>query len=347
MGYVLSNENEADLIIVLSCSVRQKSMDRIFGKIKKWKKLPQKPKIIISACVLENDKRKLIDKVDAIINNKAIVKYLANNFKVKTQNQQIISDLNILPRNEHELTSLIPIMQGCNNFCTYCAVPYTRGREVSRSEKEVLKEINKQLKNGSNKILLLGQNVNSFGLRPKVTSNKQQAKNEALPFSKLLEEIDKIPGDFTYNFMSSNPHDFTDGLIDVLANLKKWERELHLPLQSGDDEILHKMNRKYNSLEYLSLIKNLKLKIKNLRLTTDVIVGFPSETYKQFQNTVKLCKKIGFSKAYVSQYSPRPQTVSAKTMTDDVPSSEKKYRWRILNDLINKRTPQGVPDSTV
>lgn len=351
MGYVLSSEKDADIIIVLSCSVRQKGIDRIFGKIKNWHKLPQCPKIIITACILDNDKKKLADKVDIIIDSKNIeieLEKWLNHQTIKLSEKSSSSLANkqfnsFLPCNESKDIAYIPIMQGCDNFCTYCAVPYTRGREVSRSEKEIMNEIKNQLNNGYKKILLLGQNVNSFGLRPKVTSNKLNVASNKIPFSKLLEKIDQINGNFKYNFMSSNPHDFTDDLIKTLSKSTKWEKVLHLPLQSGDDEILKKMNRKYTSNQYLSLIENCKLKIpaspaggKNLSVTTDIIVGFPSETNQQFQNTIKLCKKIGFSKVYVSQYSPRPQTVSAKTMLDDVTKEEKKRRWQIINNLINK-----------
>jgi tRNA-2-methylthio-N6-dimethylallyladenosine synthase len=376
MGYVLSSEKEADIIIILACSVKQTGVDRIYGNVKNWNKLPQKPKIVISACVLESDKKKLADRVYAIVDSKDIVKWIKKNIaKIPTNlNNNVIAEQcnnNLLSKGESNDTAYIPIMQGCDNFCTYCAVPYTRGREVSRLEKEILKEIKEQLNKGFNKILLLGQNVNSYGkklraqnlpigqtgLELKIIANNYvtNATEESqiynfrdpsqklrmtpkLPFARLLEKIDSLPGNFSYNFMSSNPHDFTDDLINTLSKLKKWEKVLHLPMQSGDDEILKNMNRKYDSKKYLSLIKNLKLKIKNLSVTTDIIIGFPSETEEQFNNTVNICKKIDFSKAFISQYSPRPNTVSAMTMIDDVPKDEKKRRWDILNNLINKKS---------
>jgi tRNA-2-methylthio-N6-dimethylallyladenosine synthase len=223
-------------------------------------------------------------------------------------------------------------MTGCDNFCSYCAVPYTRGREISRPFNDIISDIKQALKNGSKEILLLGQNVNSYYKRSSVYNRKIDNRH----FIKLLTTIDNLPGDFKFNFISSNPHDMSNKLIKTLAKLKKWPRELHLPLQSGDDEILRKMNRKYNRHQYLKLVANLKSQIPDLKLTTDIIVGFPGETKEQFNNTVKLCKKIGFKKAYIAQYSPRPGTAAAK-LKDDVPAKEKKRRWQLLNRLINKK----------
>ncbi|EKD57058.1 MAG: hypothetical protein ACD_58C00010G0004 [uncultured bacterium] len=372
MGYVLGTEKDADLIIVLACSVKQKSVDRIYGKIHNWNKLPQKPKIIVSACILENDKKRLKDRVMAIVDINQLLNGKLVNLLVRVSNKQssniqlyseglsfrVKSEMNnsYLPKGESKKTVYIPIMQGCDNYCTYCAVPYTRGREVSRPEKEIIKEINTQLKSGYKKILLLGQNVNSWNKKSLITypichSDGANATEEfrigdtslslsmttELPFAKLLQKIDRIPGDFSFNFMSSNPHDFTNDLIEKLSKLTKWEKVLHLPMQSGDNKILKKMNRKYNANQYCELITNLKSRISNLQLSTDVIVGFPSETKVQFQNTVKICKKIGFCKVFVSQYSPRPNTVSATTMVDNITKEEKKRRWDILNNLINKK----------
>lgn len=298
-GYSPTDEKRADLIIINACSVRQKAVDRIWGVVKNWQK--QKKEIIITGCVLPSDRKKLAEKG---------IGY--KNFS------QIDFDPNFITYNLSRIT-YIPIMAGCDNFCSYCAVPFTRGREKSRAEKEIIDDVERALKNGSKNILLLGQNVNSY----------------KFGFARLLKKIDNLPAKFAFNFMSSNPHDMTDEIIDTFSKLKKWSHELHLPLQSGDDEILKAMNRKYDSAQYLKLIKNLKLKIKKLVLTTDIIVGFPGETKAQFNNTVKICKKIGFKKAYLGQYSPRPGTVSAK-MDDNVPSLEKKRRWLVLNKLINK-----------
>jgi len=261
----------------------------------------------------------------------------------------------------------IPIMYGCNNFCSYCAVPYTRGREISRSEKEILSEIKSATKASSDKIMLLGQNVNSYSFKASLEEKsgslaplkiRQQAdasikrtsffdkRVDKLDFIGLLNKIEKFKSVKEITFMTSHPKDMSEELIDWMAKSKKFSRELHLPLQSGDNEILKRMNRHYNVNHFIKIIYKIRNKIsaqggsafggKNLYLSTDIIVGFPGETQKQFENTLNVCKKIGFDKAYVSQYSPRPGTIAAK-MADDVSPAEKKHRWKILDNLINKK----------
>lgn len=304
LGYRSAPEKEADLVIVNACSVRQKAVDRIWGKIKIWQ--THDKKILLTGCVLPEDRKKFAEK------------------GIGYSNFHDDKFFDIIPHFTSRI-SYIPIMTGCDNFCSYCAVPYTRGREKSRPMKDIILDVKRALQGSSKEILLLGQNVNSY----------------QYGFANLLKEIDKIPGDFKFNFISSNPHDMTAEIITTLAQLKKWPHELHLPLQAGDDKILRKMNRKYTAKQYLKLVSNLKLKIpaspaggKNLSLTTDIIVGFPGETKKQFLNTVKICKKIKFNKAFIAQYSPRPGTLAAK-LKDDVPAVEKKRRWLILEKLIN------------
>jgi len=304
-GCKASDEKNADLIIVNACSVRQKAVDRIWGKIKIWQ--PAGKKIVLTGCVLPSDKKKFAKK------GIEYTDFHNDNFF------DIIPHFTPACRQTRSHISYIPIMTGCDNFCSYCAVPLTRGREKSRPIRNVISDIKRALENGSKEILLLGQNVNSY----------------KFGFGKLLKKIDNLPCDFKFNFISSNPHDMTDELIETFAQLKKWPRELHLPLQSGDGEVLKKMNRKYTSNQYLKLVANLKSQISNLKITTDIIVGFPDESKEQFQNTIKLCKKMCFDKAYIAQYSPRPGTASAK-LIDDVSKTEKKRRWLILENLINK-----------
>lgn len=350
MGYVyVKDDKKADLIVVLACSVRQKPLDRIYGKIKVWRTLPQKPKIIITGCVLPIDKKKLAEKVDAIVKTDDLKKELPNiivrakqsgveNYSKKKLLQRTSSESksknnNFHPADVDRNTALIPIMQGCNNFCTYCAVPYVRGVEKSRTTNEIIVEIKSELKNGKKHVLLLGQNVNSYFHTLKYESGRV----EKIGFIDLIKKIDRIPGNFTFNFLSANPRNFSDELIKLLPKLKKWQHILHLPLQSGDDEILKKMNRKYISSQYLKIITDVRHLMSDVSFTTDLIVGFPEETKIQFENTVKLCKKIGFSKAYVNQYSPRPGTFAAKNFKDNVSQNEKKRRWEVLNKLINKK----------
>ncbi len=212
----------------------------------------------------------------------------------------------------------MPIMQGCNQFCTYCVVPYSRGRETSRDFEEIVSEVEMLAQQGYKQITLLGQNVNSY--QPS--------------FAKLLRRLHEIKGLEKISFMTSNPWDLTVEIIEAMK-LPKIDRTLHLPVQSGDDELLKRMNRPYTVKKYLRLVKKIRQEIPDIKISTDIIVGFPGETKKAFENTIKLCKKIGFVKAYVARYSARPGTAAFK-MKDDVSAQKKKRRWQILDKLINQ-----------
>ena len=216
-------------------------------------------------------------------------------------------------------SSYVPIMTGCNNFCAYCIVPYTRGREKSRPASEIIKEVSELLKSGKKQIILLGQNVNSY----------------EFGFAKLLKKINDLPGNFEISFMSNHPKDMKTDVINAIAALPKVNKEIHLPLQAGSDKILKAMNRPYAAEEYLRLVESLKLKVPKVKLTTDIIVGFPGETEEDFQQTVEVCKKVGYSLAYVNKYSPRQGTAAFK-LGDPISWSEKQRRWKILDELINK-----------
>jgi tRNA-2-methylthio-N6-dimethylallyladenosine synthase len=239
--------------------------------------------------------------------------------------------------------ALVPISNGCNNFCTYCVVPYARGREVSRPFNDIVKECNGLADKGYSHITLVGQNVNSYGAdiakrnkNQKITYVKQLGRLR-IPtlFPALLREICKIQGIQTIDFISSNPWDFSDDLIEVIAENKKISRHIHLPVQSGDNSILRKMNRWYTKKQYLTLVDKLRKYVPDVTISTDIIVGFCAETEKQFQNTVDLARKVGFTKAYISLYSDRPMTAAHKTLNDTVTLTEKKRRWKILEALIN------------
>ena len=289
----VKDEKQADLIVINICSVRQSAIDRVYNKIQN---LSQKnKKIILTGCILEKDKEKL-KKHGKIIKFKDL-------FKMKP----------ILKHQE----GFIPIMEGCNNFCSYCVVPYTRGREHYRNKKEIINEARNLIKKGYQQITLLGQNVNSYP-----------------NFPQLLEEIANLSGNFKLTFLTSHPKDFSDKLIDVMANSEKIVRYLNLPVQSGDNKILKKMNRPYTIGQYKKLVKKIRKKIPDIKLSTDIIVGFPEETKKQFENSVKLFREIGFNMAYISKYSPRPGTASSK-MKDNVPLEEKKRREKTLRDLLS------------
>jgi len=223
-------------------------------------------------------------------------------------------------------------MTGCNNFCSYCAVPYVRGREVSRSVGEVLDEVKNLAKNGCLEIMFLGQNVNAY--RPVDTKNFSKKNPYKHPFAALLWEVNQIFGIRRIFFTAPHPRDMTDEVIDALT-LPKMVNYLHLPLQAGDDKVLKRMNRSYTAADYLKLVAKINKKKPGIALGTDIIVGFPGETKKQFENTVKLYKKADFDIAYLAIYSPREGTAAAK-FEDDVPRVEKKRRRDVLQNLMEK-----------
>lgn len=294
------NEDRADMIFVLACSVRQKAVDRIFGKLKKWAGSAKKPKVTITGCVLPADRLKLLPKVKTIV-------------KIDDLLQQLTSNDYFDPK------GYLTISFGCNNFCTYCAVPFTRGRERPRSKKEIISEAKRAAQAGTKKLLLLGQNVNNYP-----------------DFVQLLSKLEKIPDVDEINFLSPHPSSFDSDLIDWLKISPKAPKTLHLPVQSGSDKILKKMNRHYTAREYLKLIDKIKKARPDIQLTTDIIVGFPGETLADFKKTLDLVKKLMFSKAYVAKYSPRPGTAAAKLFPDVISPAEKKRRWEIVNQLVNR-----------
>ena len=313
--------DEADLIVVNMCSVRQSAVDRVYGKIKYFTKLKTKnPKLktVLTGCILKKDKRKLAEKFDFILNINDLAKWPAI-LKIGPSFQKD-NYLKIKLKYQPPLSAFVPIMRGCNNFCSYCVVPYTRGREVSRPVEEIICEVKNLVKCGVKEIWLLGQNVNSYN---------------AIPFPRLLKRINDIEGNFWVRFTSSHPKDFSDSLIDIMKEGEKITEYLNLPVQSGDDEILKKMNRPYTIAQYKNLVKKIRKKIPDIALSTDIIVGFPGETKKQFENTVNLFKEIKFDMAYIAKYSSRPGTAAAK-LKDNVPQKEKNRREKVLTEILKK-----------
>jgi tRNA-2-methylthio-N6-dimethylallyladenosine synthase len=338
-----SNENEADLIIVNMCSVRQSAVDRAFSQLQiaKSKLKIDKPKckIIATGCILENDKKKFERFADAIIDVKNLhnLSQVLLNLGFKIQKTKIKDYLKVKPKYEQSPIAYVPIMTGCNNFCAYCVVPFTRGPEKSRDPKEILCEVEGWLKKGAKEIWLLGQNVNSY---------KFKIKNEKLKiidFAKLLKMVNNISGDFWIRFTSSHPKDLSDKIIQTMAKCKKIAPYINLPVQAGDNEILKKMNRPYTVAHYKKLIKKLRSAFKKYRdglekeiaISTDIIVGFPGEKRKHFENTKKLVKEVGFFMAYIAQYSPRPGT-AAYNLKDDVSPQEKERREKELTEIVRK-----------
>jgi len=315
-GYKLaSRETEADLILVNMCSVRQPAVDRVYGKIKNLTRLKDKKpglKTVLTGCILKSDKKKLKEKFDEIWQSKDFFE--------------------CLPKYQNKNQAFVPISNGCNNLCTYCVVPFVRGPLTCRDHREILKEVKRAvnpirnaISNGAREIWLLGQNVNDY----------HSPTNSSINFPKLLQMVNNIPGQFSIRFTSPHPKDFSDELIEVMANSKKVAKYLNLPIQSGDNAVLKRMNRPYTAKQYKELVKNIRKRIPDINLSTDVIVGFPGETKKQFENTLNLLKKIEFKIAYISKYSPRPGTV-AFLMEDNVSWPEKKRREKALRKIIPK-----------
>lgn len=326
------SEAQADLVVLLACSVRQAAVDRLYGRARELNKIKKNNpgfKTILTGCILPEDKKKFVKKFDLVLD----LKQIADLEKFKNFCQSWHEHyFKIEPRYSTKFSALVPIMTGCNNFCSYCAVPYVRGREVSRSVAEVLAEIKNLSKNGCLEVSLLGQNVNAY--RPSDLENFSKKNPYKHPFAALLWEVNKIPDIKRIFFTAPHPRDMSNEVIDALA-LPKMVNYLHLPLQAGDDKILKKMNRSYTAEDYLRLIKKIRKEKPGIALGTDIIVGFPGETKKQFENTLELYKKADFDIAYLAMYSPREGTAAAK-FKDDVPRAEKKRRRDVLQNLMEE-----------
>lgn len=339
--------HQADLFILNSCSVRQASEDKIYGIGKEVLKLRNKGsdiKVIVMGCLIGSAvgerKRFHYHKLQQKL---FWVDYLLKNDEL-LHLPEILFQLNLLENPDSQIDpsfsrvqsqsqhAYVNISTGCDNFCSYCVVPYARGKEISRPEKEILQEIETLISKGVTEITLLGQNVNSWNLPYDLKFQIRSGSAKKLPFASLLGQIHAYPQITKISFLSSNPFDFTEDLIDVLA-LPKIDRYLHIAVQSGDDEVLQKMNRRHTHKEFLNLISKLRDKIPEIQIGTDLIVGFPGESKEAFENTVKLCQEVRFVKAYVSMYSPRFGTAAAK-MRDDVSKEEKKRRYQKLVRVI-------------
>ena len=336
LGYSCAEKREdADIIVFNTCAIREGAEDRVFGNVGNLKKLKKKNKdliIVLCGCMTQKEEtaKKMLRTfpfVDIVIGTFNLPKLADYIKQVKDGRQLEIwqeGDIDeVLPyKRTSGDNAWVNIMQGCNNFCTYCIVPYVRGREKSRSEENILNEIKQIISEKKyNKITLLGQNVNSYG----------KDLNPPVSFAQLLKDICKFEGDFKISFMTSHPKDLTDEVIDVIANEDKIEKYIHLPAQSGNNRILNLMNRKYTREKYLSIIDKIREKIPNCRITSDFIVGFPSETEEEFEDTYSLVKQVQFDSIFAFMYSPREGTVASK-MNDQIPEIEKHRR---VNKLLN------------
>ena len=326
VGYTLSDSEEADFVIYNTCTVRDNANQRVYGRLgfcnSMKRKNPHK-KIALCGCMMQE--QNVIDKlkksyrfVDLIFGTHNIFKFaelLCHMFEssgmiidIWKDSDQIVEDLPV--ERKYPFKSGINIMFGCNNFCTYCIVPYVRGREKSRRPKEILQEIERLADDGVVEIMLLGQNVNSYG----------KNLEDEISFAQLLQEVEKIDKIKRIRFMTSHPKDLSDELIEVMKNSDKICRHLHLPLQSGSTKILKAMNRRYTKEQYLELAAKIRREIPDISLTTDIMVGFPGETAEDVEDTIDVIRKVGFDNAFTFIYSVRTGTPAAAM--EQVPEEE-------------------------
>lgn len=334
-------ETGADVVVVVACSIRQSAINRIYGKIptfNRYKKNNPDFKVIITGCILPKDKKFFLTKIDFITNIKDIEKIpellyskAPDNYnKREKQEESTQNYFKISPKQTSNFSATVPIMTGCSNYCTYCVVPYVRGQKQSRPVEDILRETQFLIDNNYKEVWLLGQNVNDY-------DGKYQ--KEEYNFAKLIKKIDEqislSSKKIWIRFTSPHPKNFSDELIEVIASGKNITNYINLPMQSGDNEILKRMNRGYTIEEYKDLVKKIRKKIPTIALSTDLILGFSGETEKNFQNTVKAVQKIEFDMIYINQYSVRKGTVAEK-FEDNVTKKEKKARWEILNQELAK-----------
>ncbi len=335
-GYSLTeNIEEADFILFNTCAVRGHAEDRVYGNVGATKKLKQQNKnLLVAVCGCMAQQQSVADKfyksypyVDIVFGTQQyhrlpefIYRRMTSKrvYELGLDNKEIVENIPIC--RDGTLKGWLPIMYGCNNFCTYCIVPYVRGRERSRAPEEIIKEAREMVQNGFKEIMLLGQNVNSYG----------KGESHGINFAKLLRMINDIEGEFRIRFMTSHPKDCTEELLDTIRDCKKVERHIHLPFQSGSSKILKQMNRRYDREGYLRLIKAARDRMPDVEFTSDIIVGFPGETYEDFCETLSLVKEVKFTSLFTFIYSPREGTPAA--VMPDPATREEKGKW--FNELL-------------
>jgi tRNA-2-methylthio-N6-dimethylallyladenosine synthase len=342
MGYTATEEeHEADIILLNTCAIRENAEDKVFGELGRLKQLKlEKPDLLLGVCGCMSQEESVVNKilqkyqyVDLVFGTHNIHRLphlLYNALYSKEMVVEVWSKegdvVENLPKSRADgLRAWVNIMYGCDKFCTYCIVPYTRGKERSRRPEDVLNEIRELARKGYKEVTLLGQNVNAYG---------KDFTDINYRFADLMDDVRKI-GIPRVRFTTSHPRDFDDHLIEVLAKGGNLVEHIHLPVQSGSTEVLKMMARKYTREQYLELVRKIKAAIPNVVLTTDIIVGFPGETEEQFEETLSLVKEVEFDSAFTFIYSPREGTPAAK-MKDDVPMEVKKQRLDRLNALISE-----------
>ena len=372
------NEDEATLLGIIACSVRQKGIDKVYSRIMKWNEMKDRKNCItfVSGCILPADRERFLKLFDLVFTMNDLpdlpdmirqygIVVPTNpqpNFEIEYQeikrplaplfhkNDKINPSANmdrfwvIEPDHISEFEAFIPIQNGCNKFCTYCAVPYTRGREVSRKSEDILTELKELVQKDYKLITLLGQNVNSYGL---------DKKGEEINFAELLRRIgeygNSVDKEFWVYFTSPHPRDMSDEVIEVISQYKCLAKQIHLPIQSGDNAMLDRMNRKHTIDDYRHIIHTIRRLIPEATIFTDIIVGFTGETEEEFENSRKAMEEFKYNMAYIAQYSVRPGAV-ASTWADDVPKATKKKRYHILTDELMKHSlvyNQGLVGKTL
>lgn len=343
------NKKEADIVILNSCSVRESAEDRIFGKVTNFNKIKKdKPWLIIGVmgCMPGRDKdgkiRKRLKHVDLFFPTKEMTllpkRLMELNPDLRPMEDVEDDYLKLRPNYNKNFQAYVPIQTGCNQFCTFCVVPYGRGLHTCRPTKDILDEVKNLAKNGCLEISLLGQIVNNYQAPDAENFSKDNPYKEN-DFAKLLWEINQIDGIERLDWPGPHPIYFDPELLDAMT-LSKQVNYVHLPMQSGNTEILEKMNRRHTREFYLDLVKKIRDKRPDIAISTDIIVGFCGETKKQFEDTVSAYKECNFDIAYPAKYSTRSGTLAAKIFEDDVDMEEKKRRWFVLQDLMEEITEE-------
>ena len=345
MGYSeIDDYKKADLVVFNTCCERENEEERLFGKLGEIKKIKESKNLIlaIGGCMMQE--KNMLEKikksypfVNVIFGTHTMQNLPEDIYNAIVKNEKVKDVIDIdgeiyegLPiKRNSKYRASVTIMYGCNNFCSYCIVPYVRGRERSRKPERILEEVEELAKEGYKEITLLGQNVNSY-------KGNEKIKN----FAELLNAVCKIEGIERVNFISPHPKDFTDDVINAIANNSKISRIIHLPLQSGNTKVLNEMNRKYTKEQYLNLAEKIKNKVEGVVLSTDIIVGFPGETDEEFEDTLDVVKKVNFEQIFMFIYSKREGTVAAKR-EDQVPEEIKHKRFEKLKELYESRVDEN------
>lgn len=340
IGYIEeSKEEKADFVIFNTCTVRENANMRVYGRLGQLSRMKKKnPYMMIGLCGCMMQEPEVVEKikksyryVDLIFGTHNIYKF-AELIVTRLESERMVIDIwkdtdkiveDLPNERKYSFKSGVNIMYGCNNFCSYCIVPYVRGRERSRNPKDIVREIERFVADGVVEVMLLGQNVNSYG----------KTLDEPVSFARLLQEIEKIEGLQRVRFMTPHPKDLSDELIEVMSKSKKICKHLHLPLQSGSTRILEKMNRRYTKEQYLNLVEKIRAKVPDISLTTDIIVGFPGETEEDFLETMDVVQKVRYDSAFTFQYSKRTGTLAA-SMEEQIPADIVKDRFdRLLKEV--------------